>query len=363
MTTKSKIILTLVIILAFVLVGYAFAKVSQENQSEKETIKIGVILPLSGGSANLGESAHKAILLAKEQLAETEFNYEVIFDDDAFDTKMTSNAVNKLVNLDQVDALISFSSGSGNVVSPIAQENKVIHVGVASDPNIAKGEYNFLHWTTPEAESVLWVEEVMNRGIKTFAFLGMNQQGLIAVLEQVKEDIKGKDIQMVNEQIFNMGEKDFKVIIEKAKRSNPDVIYIACFSPDLEIFAKQYKELGVDIPLTSIEAFEYTEQPELFEGYWYVQSAQASNEFLKTFEAKYDDNPQLGSPFIYDAFNLIVEAYEQTGEKDNAMAIEKLSQIEDFPSSVGTISVGEEGIVWSDASVREIRDGKPVTIN
>jgi len=363
MKKSNQIIAVIGVIIALVLIGYGIAHITQANQSDKETIKIGVILPLSGGSANLGESAHKAILLAKEQLAETKFNYEVIFEDDALDTKLTSNAVNKLVNLDQVDALISFTSGTGNVVAPITQENHVIHVGVASDPNIAKGEYNFLHWTTPGAESILWVDEAMNRGIKTFAFLGMNQQGLIAVLEQVKEDIKGKDIQMVNEQIFNMGEKDFKVIIEKAKRANPDAILIACFSPDLEIFAKQYKELGVEIPLTSIEAFEYTEQPELFEGYWYVQSAQASNEFLNTFEAKYENNPQLGSPFIYDAFNLIVEAYEQTGEIDNAKVIEKLSQIEDFPSSVGTISVGEEGIVWSDASVREIRDGQPVTIN
>ena len=363
MKTKSKVILIIVIILAIVLVGYSFAQVSKNEPTEKQTVKIGVILPLTGTSASLGQSAKNAVLLAQEQLGETKFNYQIIFEDDRMEAKETSNAANKLISMDNVNALVSFTSHAGNVVAPLAQENQRVHVGIASDPVIANGEYNFLHWTTPEAEAKVWVEEAIKRGIKTFSFLGMNQQGLIAVRDKVKEEMKGKDITIVDEQIFNMGTKDFRVIIEKARTKNPDAVFIATFSPDLELFAKQYKELGVAIPLTTIEAFEFTEQPELFEGRWYVQSAQASNQFSHAFEEKFNDNPQLGSPFVYDAINLIIEAYEQAGQVDNDKAIEKLSQIKDFPSSVGTISVGDEGIVWSDAAIREIRDGKPVTIN
>ncbi|MFC1598762.1 ABC transporter substrate-binding protein [Patescibacteria group bacterium] len=362
MTTKSKIILVIVIVLAIVLVGYSFAQVSDQDKGEKQTIKIGVILPLTGGQANLGQSAKNAVLLAREEFGDTRFDYEVIIEDDALDTKMTSNAVNKLVNIDKVDALISFTSGSGNVVSPVAQENKKIHIGVASDPAIANGEYNFLHWTTPAAEVEKLVEEFKKRGIKTISVLGMNQQGQIAVIEDLKDQISGSDIKVIQEQVFNMGNRDYKVMIEKARQGNPDIIFVGAFSPDIEILAKQYKELGVEIPLTCVEAFEYTEQPELFEGYWYVQSAEASDSFANDFAGKFFDKPKLGSPFVYDAINLIVEAYEQTGQVDNVKAIENLNKIKDFPSAVGEISVGDEGIVWSDAVVREIRDGQPVTI-
>jgi len=356
----------LIIIALIIIVGLIWSGVKQtqqnNNSGEKQTVKIGVILPLSGSSAFMGEAAKNAVLLAQEKLTDTKFNYELVFEDDQLETKFTSNAITKLINVDRVDAVISFSSGSGNVVAPMTQNNKTLHVGIASDSNIAKGEYNFIHWTPPASEAEKWVEEVQKRGYKKVAFLGMNQQGLIAVLDAVKSEIKGTNIQLVNEQLFNMGTKDFKVIIEKAKQANPDIVLIQCFSPDLEIFAKQYQELGIEIPLTSIEAFEFSEQMELFEGRWYIQGAENTPNFNTAFQGKYNDDPQLGSAFGYDAFNLIVEAYERAGSIDNQKAINQMNQIKDFPSAVGLISVGKDGIVWSEAVVREIRNGKPVTI-
>jgi len=363
MNKTGKIILGgCLIAFVFALAACSLKPANLQSQGEKQTVKIGVILPLTGGQANLGQSAKNAILLAQEKLGKTKFNYQVIFEDDAMDQKLTSNAASKLINLDRVNALISFTSGPGNVVSPMATENKILHMGVASDPNIAKGDYNFLHWTTPQEENRVWVQEAIKRGVKTFALIGQNQQGVLATFEDLKNQIAGKDIKLVDTEIFNPGTKDFRVIIEKAKEKNPDIILLGLFSPELEILVKQYKELGVEIPLTSIESFEYTEQPQLFEGRWYVQSAQASDEFSTDYQNKFNDNPKLGSAFVYDNFNLIVAAYERVGEINNAKAIAELSKIKDFPSAVGTISVGDEGIVWSQAVVREIRDGKPVTI-
>jgi len=360
MNKTGKIILIIIIILAIGLIGYVSTLSPQGG--EKEIVKIGVIMPLTGGQANLGQSAKNAVLLAQEKLGKTKFNYQVIFEDDALDQKLTSNAANKLINLDKVNALISFTSGSGNVITPLATDNKVIHICVASDPNIAKGDYNFLHWTTPAEEDRVWIEEAIKRGIKKVATIQFNQQGQYALLDDLKKQIQGKDIEIVDSQFANTGNRDFRAMIEKAKSKNPEAIFIGFFSPELEVFAKQYKELGVNIPLTTIESFEYTEQPELFEGRWYVQSAQAADEFSQNFQTKFNDNPKLGSPFVFDAFNLIVSAFEKADEVNNEKAMKELSQIKDFPSAVGKIFVGDEGIVWSQAVVREIRDGKPVTI-
>ncbi len=45
------------------------------QRGEKQTVKIGVILPLTGSQANLGQSAKNAVLLAQEKLGKTKFNY------------------------------------------------------------------------------------------------------------------------------------------------------------------------------------------------------------------------------------------------------------------------------------------------
>ncbi len=108
--------------------------------ADKPLIKIGVSAPLTSDNAHLGESMRDAMTMAKENLpADTKFDYEIIFEDDGLEAKRAALAANKLVSVDKVDALVSFSSGTGGVISPIAEQNKKIHFGIASAQSVADG--------------------------------------------------------------------------------------------------------------------------------------------------------------------------------------------------------------------------------
>jgi len=375
MSKTTKTILGLVILIIIVLaiylgIGKKATQVEEKpvaKETVRATIKIGAILPLTGGGAMMGDSGRKALLLAKEKLSGTKYNYELIFEDDRLDPGMTASAINKLVGIDKVDAVISFSSGSGNVISPITQQNGVIHCGIASDPNVAKGEFNFIHWTPPAAENEVFVRELQKRGIKKLGILRLNQQGIAAVIDDLKNKIKNTDITIVSDQIFNFGERDFKTLILKVKNENPDIIMLMAFSPELEILAKQIKELGVTTPLTSIEMFEFSEQMDLFEGQWYVQAADALESFTSTYRAKFGDDYKPGAPNAYDCFNLIVNAYEKAGtdpsiKPDRLSVINILHNTKNFNGALGVLNVDQDGIIWSKAVVRMIKNGKPVTI-
>jgi len=338
-----------------------------ESQLQKQTVKIGAILPLTGSSALLGESARDAMLLAKEQLANKKYNYEIIFEDDQLNAQLTAKAVNKLVFADKVDVILSFSSGSGNVVSPVTEQNKVIHIGVASDPNVAKGTYNFIHATPPEEEAKAWVAEAQKRGVKRIAIFSMNQQGALAITNAVKKQVIGKDLQIVSDDVFDLGTRDFRTIILKAKEKNPDIYLLHTFSPELELLTKQIKELGIATPLTSIEAFEFTEDPSLFEGYWYVQAADPTNSYISMYKAKYGKDPQAFSANTYDNVLLVAEGFEKAGDgktipSHDKVAVEMLN-IKDFSGALGLLNMGTDHIVHSKAVVRTIKDGKPVTIS
>jgi branched-chain amino acid transport system substrate-binding protein len=365
MNKGIKIIMGIVIIA--ILVNLVFLTNFNGNtvKGEKETIRIGVVLPLTGGISFLGQAGQKSILLAKSQLGETKFNYELIFEDDKLDPKLTSTVTQKLININNVDAMISASSGSGNVVAPVTQSKKIVHIGVASDANIAKGEYNFIHWTTPDEEARMFVEEVQRRNIKTISSISVNQQGTDAIIESVQKHLKGTGTKIAYEGKFNFGETDFKTILLKAKGKNPDAYLIHAFSPELEILAKQAKELGIP-ELIAIEAFEFTEQPELFEGMWYIQAASSSEDFAKAFEAKYNSQPAMASANLYDAFNLIVKSYEtaaKDGEKPSNQEVAKaLSNVRSFNGALGKLKVLDEGIVYSKASVKQVKNGKFITL-
>jgi len=370
MKTSYKILSGIIVLVAIILVFSFFHNINGNTVNEKPVIKIGASLPLTGGAGFIGQGMKDAIELAKENLPkDTKYDYQVIYEDDKLDSKEASNAVQKLININDVDILISATSGPGNVIAPIAEQNKVLHISTASDTNIAKREYNFLDWTTPQQEAKTFVSELQRRNIKKIAIIGVNQQGIIEVTKAVKDEIAKTDIQITSSEEFNFGDKDFKTILLKAKEGNPDIYLFESFSPEIEAMTKQAKELGIT-KITAIESFEMSEEPELFEGLWYVNPADSTQEFSKIFNEKYGKNPPLASANGYDEFNLIVSATENAGknlgpnEKPTTDQIsDELLKIKNFNGALGTLNVLDNRIIDSKAVVREIKDGKPVTIN
>ena len=350
-------------VVAVAAIGYFMSRGSEEVSATP--IKIGVVVPLTGDLAFMGEGIRDAMLLARENLGNAKYTYEVIFEDDQLKPQMSASAVNKLVSVDKADVIVSFGSGPGNVIAPVAEQNKVVHFGIASDPIVAKGGYNFIHWTPPSEENKVFVAELQRRGIKKLGVFESNQQGAAAVMADLREKLKGTDIEIVTDQVFNPGEKDFRSIIAKAKNSEADIYLLMAFSPELEVLGKQIKEAGIETPLTSIESFELSEQVALFEGDWYVNAADPTTDFTDKFEAKTGESPTLGAANAYDIFNLVVEATEKiksSTKPTSSQIADELMKVKDFIGVLGSISINEDGIVVSKAAVRMIKDGKPVTV-
>jgi len=364
MSQSTKWVVGVILIVAVVAIGYFVSKGSSEVSAEP--IKIGVVAPMTGDLAFLGEGIRDAMLLAKENLGSTRYTYKLIFEDDQMDSKITASATNKLISVDKVDAIVSFGSGPGNVVAPIAEQNKVVHFSIASDPNVAKGDYNFIHWTPPSEENKVFIAELQRRGIKKLGVFEGNTQGAATLIADLREKLNGTGIEIVTDQVFNSGEKDFRSIIAKAKNSGAEIYLLMAFSPELEVLAKQIKEAGINTPLTSVESFELSDQVSLFEGEWYVNAADSAIDFIDKFEVKTGKNPTLGAANTYDIFNLIVVAAEEfngpTKPTPDQIASE-LTTIKNFSGVLGNLSVNEDGIVVSKAAVRIIKDGKPITVS
>lgn len=363
----NKTIKTIIwVVIAIIVVGGVWYGMTRKPV-EEGTIKIGVIAPLSGDLAFLGEGYRDAFLLAKENSKNTKYNYELIFEDDQMDPAKTATALQKLISIDKVNAVVSFASGPANVISPLAGQNKIIHFGIATDPSAANGEYNFMHWTPPSEEAKTFVAELQKRGIKKLGIFVTNQQGVLATVAAIKERLKGTDIEIVTEQKFNMDERDFRTLITKAKYSGAEIYLLEAFPPQLEILTKQIKESGISTPLTCIELVESSDEAmKLFEGYWYVNSADSTTEFNKKFEVKYNKTPSPAAANGYDIFNMLVVAHEEAGKYEKPTpekVVEALNQIKDFDGALGKLSMGPDGIVFSQAVVRMIKDGKPVTIS
>lgn len=209
MNTKNFIAVLLIAMLVFTACAQApttpapgSSTPSAPVAAEKQTVKIGVSIPLSGSGAFMGEGVRNAVDLALSEHSDAKYKYVAIYEDDQMNAKMASTTAQKLITSDGVDAIISFSSGTGNVIAPIAQESKILHIGMASDANVAKGSYNYIHWTPPAMEAKKWAEEASKRGYKRVALLGLNHPGIVAVNDAVKTELAAKGI-AYDEELLN----------------------------------------------------------------------------------------------------------------------------------------------------------------
>lgn len=363
MHSKPGLFIILFVAAALITSGLIF---SGCQKAEKQTVKIGLALPLTGVIGWLGEGMRDAAVMAKEQLIDTKYNYELFFEDDQYNPTMTATVANKFINIDKVDAIVSCEAAPGHVISALARKNNFIHFGLTAVESVAEGDNNFVHWTPAKEQARVLVKELKRRGVKTIGiFRSVSLEDWTAYVDAVKREIKGTDMRFVTDQSFTDDTKDFRGMIAKAKATDPDIYFFVVMSPALELLTKQMREMGVDTPLTAIESFEVTKEPGMFEGYYYVSAAEPTSGFAKAYEDKYGIHPPLCAANSYDMINLIVKAYENVktdGIPTTARVAAELKKIKGHPGALGALSVGDDGIVISNAQLKTIKEGKPTPV-
>ncbi|MFH0905946.1 MAG: ABC transporter substrate-binding protein [archaeon] len=366
----SKKIFIISIIIVFILVILLLGKITGLLTLAKpidNTIKIGFVGPLTGDYSSLGIGAKNSIILAKNNLNNTNYNYEVIFEDDKVDPTITATVSEKFKNQDKVDAVISMFSGPGQILSN--NSANFVHIGLTTDPNVSKGKNNFTNWIIPSKEVKAYLDELKLRNYNNLCVIIANQAGVKEIYKELERQLSNYNTKIVCKYEINSGDKDFRLIITKSKEKNPNVYLLLLLSPELEIFTKQYKELGLSLPLTAIEAFEFSSQQSLFEGYWYINAKDPIESFSKEYQDNYGTSPPMASSNAYDSFNLIVYAYEKAGGKYNYKikpttkeVSDILENLKNYNGASGDLSALDDGMITSNAVVKEIRNGKPVTL-
>lgn len=128
-----------------------------QGHSETSPLKIGAILPLTGSSAMFGVTCKAAIEQAVSELPVDERSrVSVVYEDDGLVASRSVAAGQKLLNVDKIDALISWSSSTALSMVALTERKKIPHLSIASDPAVAVGRsYSFTYWALPEDEAKL----------------------------------------------------------------------------------------------------------------------------------------------------------------------------------------------------------------
>ena len=375
---KKLFIITLFLISVLVLVSCSKNDDAEQKDAttpQKTTIKIGVVLPLTGDGAAYGKKEKNGIELAIQETNQAlrDRNLEIIpvYEDSQGVPAPAVAAFTKLIDIDKVVALIggAFSSPTLAMV-PIADKKKIVVLSPsASSPKLSgSSKYFFRVWPSDTAEGSVMAEVAITRlQLKKIAILyGNNDYGL-GLKDVFAQKIKEQGGQIATIESYNEGDSDFRSQLTKIKSMDVDGIYMPGYYKEFAKILKQAKELGVDVQFMSCGTFH---EPEILqiagnaaEGVVFVQPYFDRNSedpitknFVTSYETQFGVEAGVYAAHGYDAAKILGKIIID-GNQDSPSIHIALLEIRDFPGVTGKTTFIEGGDVVKQSRVMTVRHG------
>jgi len=349
-------------------------------------IKIGVYGDLTGQTSSFGQSTRNGAQMAADEInAAGGINgrqIQLVHEDDQGEPGKAATVVAKLINQDQVRALIGEVASSNSIAAaPNAQEAKVPMISPSStNPKVTQiGDYIFrVCFIDPFQGEVMAKFAVNTLKAKKAAILFDSNsdysKGLVQFFKAAFTKLGGT---IVAEKAYAQRDRDFTGQLTAIRDTAPDVIYVPGYYQEVGVIAKQRKQLGIKAPLLGGDGWD---SPQLWDlGGAALNGSFISNhysvddptpviqDFVKRYKAKFSGiAPDAIAALGYDATMVMADAIKRAGGTECVALRNAIAQTANYKGITGVITLNNERNAVKPAVVLELKDKKFVykeTIN
>jgi branched-chain amino acid transport system substrate-binding protein len=341
-----------------------------------DTIKIGMLAPLTGFAAADGYSAHESVKLAVEKVnakgGVLGKKVELICYDDAADPKQSVILAHKLIEQDKVVAFVAGSySLPTRAVSAIFDDAEIPLVSsYALHPDITQGDYTFRNGFlgTVEGQGAAYVAVKLLKA-KNIALIVSDNDFGTTLTQGFEQYMKSHpEAKIVSHQKYPMSEKDFKPYLAKMKAANPDVVFFSGYYFQVGPAMKQAQEMGIKVQFVGEEGADSPKTTEIAgkaaEGFIMVTNLNRDDkrkfvqEFLSTYRKRHKIEPDMVGASSYDAFMLLVDAIKNAKTTDGPAVAKALANTKNYDGLTGLIKgFDKAGEVVKPIQVQIVKNG------
>jgi branched-chain amino acid transport system substrate-binding protein len=299
----------------------------------QDSVKIGLVLPMTGPQASTGKQIDTAVRLYMQQHGTTVAGkkVEVLLKDDGAVPDNTRRLVQELIVNDKVSIIAGFGvTPAAMAAAPLATQGKVTQVVMAAGTSIiTEASPNIVRTSFTLAQSVVPIGQwAIKNGIKR-------------VVSIVSDYAPGTDAETAFKMGFvaNGGEvtqwirvplanPDFAPFLQRAADDKPDAIFVFVPSGQGSIFVKQFIERGLDkAGVKIIGSGDVTDDDILnnmgdqvigtvtAQFYSAAHPSAVNKAYVTEFKKQSGFRPNFMSVGGYDGMHLIYETLKQTGGK------------------------------------------------
>jgi branched-chain amino acid transport system substrate-binding protein len=344
----------------------------------QDTIKIGVIQPLTGSVAYNGKTdVNGSTLAVEERNAKGGVlgkKIELVIEDGSCNPAKSVNAAEKLIQRDKVAALSgAFCSSATAAVMPVAENYKIpLVTGVSSATDLTeKGNKWFFRATETDALLAKAFAKILvdQLKLKKVAYIGVNDDWGRGGVDQFEKQMSALGAQTVMKEYFDHGTTDFYTLLTKLRASGADGAFVAAETQDGSIFVKQKAEFGLQNKVFGVGSWATADflqlTGEASNGiyaavpYAATMTTPKNQGFVQAYEAKYKEMPGKYSAAGYNAINILMDAIQRAGSTDGEKIREALTKTDyEGPNGHFRFDAKGQGYGFSIVLV-QLQNGKP----
>ena len=354
------------------------ALVSAAGLSAADPIKIGEFACLTGKDATFGQSQHKGIQLALEELNAAGGvlgrPIELITDDNQSKPGESATIAKKLISRDKVIAVLGeVTSGRSLEVAPLAQGAKIpmIATGATNPAVTQKGNYIFRVCFIDDFQGTVMAKFALTdlKARKVATLTSVSSAYSVGLAQFFKETFTAGGGTVVAEQKFSEGDKDFRAQLTAIKAANVDAVFVPGYYTEAALIARQARSLGLAMPLFGGDGWESEKLLEiggdaLNNSYYSTHFTPENKEpgvagFVKKFKARWNgETPDAYAALGYDALYILVDAIKRAGGTDGPKLREALAATKNFSGASGSTTIDKDRNASKPATIITITDGK-----
>jgi branched-chain amino acid transport system substrate-binding protein len=364
----------LMVIMFFLLVGNAWIGCSFDKKNDSNTIKIGVILPMTGELASYGAPMKVGLQMAQEELNKenSKYKFDLKFSDSKAEPNTAINALQKLLSIDNIRFFIGdVSSPVTLAIVPIIEKYKgfLLSPGASSPKLYNISPYFARNYPSSVAESKASAEFLFNeKKINSVAIIYVNSEYGIGLKEMFEKTFIKLGGVIKYSEAYKVNKRDFKGILTKLKSEDVKAIYLGGNQKEMGIFIKQLRELEMNPIVVSNISFL---QPDCLNiagkaangvivpvAYYNPDDSTMTNahKFAQKYYKKFNKNVTIPVAVGYEALMLIADGVHKFGNSTEKVA-EYIRNLKNYDGALGVLNF-TNGDVNMPIEFKEVINGK-----
>jgi branched-chain amino acid transport system substrate-binding protein len=331
------------------------------NVEAADTVKIGMVAPLTGPGAFSGQLQSQGFKLAVDEVNKAGGilgrQIEAAIEDDQTTNPGVVLAFSKLAGDKDIVAFIGpIRSTQIHAMAPdVLKLGKPVMIG-GTDPTLTHMDNPWLFRFRPNdtfSARVIADFGTNTLGKKKWAIVHSTDAFGTAGMKNLTEALKGLGVEPVLVQGYPNNSQDFTPVALALKRSGADVLgsYMT-FEADVAILAKQMRQLGVNITWVGSPSNATTNAlklggPALYGTYAVVDfnkdSAPPAKDFHAKYEAAYKATPDIFASWPYDAVHILALAINSAKSLEPDKIRAALISVKGYEGAEGTYNFDKNG--------------------